>query len=62
MQGFEEAFKGRSLDRDTISELSGKVTEEIRPITDVRGSAEYRRQVTAALVAKAVRQALGMED
>jgi carbon-monoxide dehydrogenase medium subunit len=58
----EEAFKGQSLDRDTIAELSKKVTAEIRPITDVRGSAEYRRQVSAALVAKAIRQALGMED
>jgi carbon-monoxide dehydrogenase medium subunit len=58
----EGAFKGQSLDRDKIAELSGMVTAEIRPITDVRGSAEYRRQVSAALLAKAVRQALGMED
>ena len=58
----EEAFKGQSLDWDRITELSRKVTEEISPITDVRGSAEYRRQVSAGLLAKAVRQALGMEE
>jgi carbon-monoxide dehydrogenase medium subunit len=58
----EDAFKGQSLDQDRIAELSETVMGEIRPITDVRGSAEYRKQVSASLLAKAVRQALGMED
>ena len=58
----EDAFKGKSLDWDRIAELSETVMEEIRPISDVRGSAEYRRQVSAGLLAKAVRQALGLED
>jgi len=58
----EEAFRGKSLDWDRIAELSRRVSVEVNPITDVRGSAEYRRQVSAALLAKAVRQALGMEE
>ena len=58
----EDAFRGQSLDWDRIAELSRRVMEEISPISDVRGSAEYRRQVSAALVAKAVRQALGLEE
>ena len=58
----EAAFRGQSLDWDTITVLSEKVSEEISPISDVRGSAEYRRQVCAGLVAKAVRQAVGMEE
>ncbi len=58
----EEAFKGQSLDWDRIAELSERVMEEVSPITDVRGSAEYRRQVSAGLLAKAMRQALGLED
>jgi CO/xanthine dehydrogenase FAD-binding subunit len=58
----ENAFKGQTLDWERIAELSQRVTEEISPITDVRGSAEYRRQVSAALLAKAVRQALGLEE
>jgi CO/xanthine dehydrogenase FAD-binding subunit len=58
----EDAFKGKTLDRDRIAELSRGITEEISPITDVRGSAEYRRQVSAALLAKAVRQAMGLEE
>jgi CO/xanthine dehydrogenase FAD-binding subunit len=58
----ESPFKGQSLDWDKITELSETVMEEVRPITDVRGSAEYRKQVSAGLLAKAVRQALGMEE
>ena len=58
----EDAFKGQSLDWDRIAELSQRVMEEISPITDVRGSAEYRKQVSAALLGKAVRQALGLEE
>jgi carbon-monoxide dehydrogenase medium subunit len=58
----ESSFKGQSLDWDRIAELSETVMEEVRPITDVRGSAEYRKQVSAGLLAKAVRQALGMEE
>jgi CO/xanthine dehydrogenase FAD-binding subunit len=58
----ESSFKAQSLDWDRISALSQKVTEEISPITDVRGSAEYRRLVSVRLLAKAIRQALGMEE
>ena len=58
----EDAFRGQSLDWERIAELSRRVTEEVSPITDVRGSAEYRKQVSAGLLAKAIRQALGMEE
>jgi len=58
----EGAFKAQNLDWDRISALSETVAEEITPITDVRGSAEYRKQVSAVLLAKAIRRALGMEQ
>jgi carbon-monoxide dehydrogenase medium subunit len=58
----EAAFKAQSLDWDRISNLAETVAEEISPISDVRGSAEYRRQVSVSLLAKAVRQALAMEE
>ena len=58
----EDAFRGQSLDWERIAELSRRVTEEVSPITDVRGSAEYRKQVSAGLLTKAIRQALGMEE
>jgi len=58
----ESSFKAQNLDWDRISNLAETVAEEISPITDVRGSAEYRRQVSVSLLAKAIRQALGMEE
>jgi CO/xanthine dehydrogenase FAD-binding subunit len=58
----ESSFKAQSLDWERISYLAQTVAEEISPITDVRGSAEYRKQVSVGLLAKAIRQALGMEE
>jgi len=58
----EAGFKGQSLNWDNISGFAEKLVEEISPITDVRGSAEYRRQVSVSLLAKAIRQALGMRE
>ncbi|MEW5813787.1 MAG: xanthine dehydrogenase family protein subunit M [Spirochaetota bacterium] len=58
----EAAFKAKQLDWETINTISGEIVKEISPITDVRGSAEYRRRVSARLLAKAVRKALGMEE
>jgi CO/xanthine dehydrogenase FAD-binding subunit len=57
----EAAFKGQALDWETVSRLSEGAAEEVSPITDVRASAEYRRQVSARLLAKAVREAMGLE-
>lgn len=58
----ERVFKGKKLDWKKIENLSGEIVKEISPITDVRGSAEYRRQVSVKLLSQAVRQALGMEE
>jgi CO/xanthine dehydrogenase FAD-binding subunit len=58
----EAAFKAQKLDREAVDRLSAGVAEEVNPITDVRGSAEYRRQVSVKILAKAVRQAMGLEE
>ncbi len=58
----EKAFRGRRLEPAGIRELAEEVQRDIRPISDVRGSADYRRRVTAALLARAVRRAAGLED
>ena len=58
----EAAFKGQKLDREAVDRLSEGAAAEVSPITDVRGSAEYRRQVSVKILAKAVREALGMEE
>ena len=58
----EAAFKGQALDWESVSRLSEGAAEEVSPITDVRASAEYRRQVSARLLARAVREAMGLEE
>jgi CO/xanthine dehydrogenase FAD-binding subunit len=45
-----------------VQTIAARVEHEIRPISDVRASAEYRRQVTGKLLAKALRPALGLEE
>ena len=58
----EQAFTGKKLDKQTIDRIAEGVQEEIKPITDVRGSAEYRREVAVKLLARAVRICAGLED
>ena len=58
----EAAFRGQEPDWDAVTRLSAGVAKEVSPITDVRATAEYRRQVSVKIVAKAVREALGMEE
>ncbi len=58
----EALFKSKILDENNIGELALEVTNEVTPITDVRSSAAYRSEVSAALLSKAVRECLGMEE
>ncbi|HEB11680.1 MAG TPA: xanthine dehydrogenase family protein subunit M [Spirochaetales bacterium] len=58
----EALFRGKILNEHNIGELALEVTNEITPITDVRGGAAYRSEVSAALLSKAVRECLGMEE
>lgn len=56
----EAGFEGRVLDRELIEEWSPRVAERVRPITDVRGSAEYRRLAAGRLLYKTLPQPAGM--
>jgi CO/xanthine dehydrogenase FAD-binding subunit len=58
----ETAFRGQPLDAERVRSLAEEIQSDIRPISDVRGSAEYRRRVTAALLARAVRHAASLEE
>jgi carbon-monoxide dehydrogenase medium subunit len=54
-----EAFlKGRALDEAAIKQASEIAASESQPFDDVRGSADYKRDVVRVLTARALRRAL----
>ncbi len=58
----EEAFRGQAPGPDQVPRLAEALMQDLSPITDVRGSADYRRLVSVQLLSRAVRRALGMEE
>jgi len=45
---------GKSLTKETIGRAAETVAEEIRPITDIRGTAEYRKDVSHVMARDAL--------
>jgi CO/xanthine dehydrogenase FAD-binding subunit len=64
-QGAEDLIKGTEVDEGVIEKASRHVAQEIKPIDDVRSTAEYRRDVAKTLFrdvfSKAWRRAAGEE-
>jgi carbon-monoxide dehydrogenase medium subunit len=56
--GAETVLQGQTLTAERIEEASRMAAEEARPIDDVRGSAEYRRDMVHVLTRRGLRQAL----
>ena len=54
----EEALKGQKLEPKTIREAAEAAASEAKPITDIRSTAEYRKEMTKILVRRAIEQAL----
>ena len=54
----EAALRGKALTESVIEEASRIASEESRPITDVRGSEEYRREMVRVLTRRGLTQAL----
>lgn len=52
----EKLLIGRKLDDALIEEVSQEVAREVDPITDVRATAEYRREMSRVLTARALRE------
>jgi carbon-monoxide dehydrogenase medium subunit len=50
----EALLVGRALDRATIEAAARRAAEETRPVSDVRSSADYRREMSRVLVARAL--------
>ncbi len=57
----EEAFKGTELSMEQVRSVSENLKKEIKPITDVRGSAEYRLSVSVNMLARTVADIAGLE-
>ena len=55
----EGLLVGRKLDEALIDEAAQAVSEEISPISDVRSSAEYRRDASRVLSKRCMGEALG---
>ncbi len=56
----ERFLQGKTLDEEVILAAGTKAQEECSPISDVRASAEYRREMVMVLVERAIKKALGM--
>ncbi len=57
-KGAEVAIKGTKMEDKAIEEAAQTASEEARPISDVRGSAEYRREMVKVLTRRALKQSL----
>jgi carbon-monoxide dehydrogenase medium subunit len=53
----EDALRGRPLDGAAIAAAARIAMGECRPISNVRGSAEYRREMVGVLTARAIERA-----
>lgn len=54
----ENMLKGKTLSEDTIREAGELAAKEARPISDVRGSAEYRLELVKVLTRRVLKDAL----
>ena len=56
--GAEHALRSRPVDAETIAVAAEAAMAEARPIGDVRGSADYRREMVGVLTRRALQQAV----
>lgn len=54
----EALVEGKEIDQDLLGRIGPMVEQEVRPITDLRSTEEYRRVVSGVLVKRALQKAL----
>jgi carbon-monoxide dehydrogenase medium subunit len=57
----EKLLEGKVVDHKLLQEVQATVPTEIKPIDDVRSTAEYRRSVAGVLVSRVITQAVSGE-
>jgi carbon-monoxide dehydrogenase medium subunit len=58
MKKAEDVMRGKRMDEDLVNRCAQVASEEARPISDVRASAEYRKEMVKVFTKRAVREAL----
>lgn len=58
----EEVIRGQRITDKLVAETVEAASAEAEPIEDVRGSAEYKREMVKVMVRRAIRQALQEEN
>jgi len=61
VQRVEKLLEGKEIDAALLEECMAVVKEEISPISDIRGSLEYRTYVTAMILRRNIKRALKQE-
>jgi CO/xanthine dehydrogenase FAD-binding subunit len=56
--GAERVMKGKPIEDHIIKETAREAGNECHPISDIRASAEYRKELVIVLTERAIRQAV----
>src|SRR5208337_4641191 len=52
----EELLRGNTMSQDLLARVGATVMQEVNPISDSRASSEYRREMSAVLSRRALRE------
>jgi carbon-monoxide dehydrogenase medium subunit len=55
----EDLFEGATLSKDLVSKAQQLASEIVSPITDIRATEEYRRQIVGVYVRRGLEKTLG---
>lgn len=58
----EDIIRGKAIEDELIVKVAQAAAEEAKPISDIRGSAGYRKEMVKILTNRAIRQALNMSN
>ena len=56
----EEALQGKEVNKETVRQAAEAVADQVNPLDDFRGSAEYKRDMAVVHTRRALEQVLGL--